>query len=347
VSPRVGTFGSANVTVGPSASPFTPIANCPTPSASSGRTTDHAFDGTEDDQPVNDDVCSGRAGQPEQRVGSVLRCDVLVDAPPRTVAGVLRDSAVAAEALARHGHRVTAPVRLLAPGNELRVAVSLLGFRIPLRTRITRIDVEGMTSVMAGGPLRALAHVVTLTPGPVGTRMCDELRWTGPLGPLGRLTDRLLVRRAMRRVLAARAEVIAARAEELAAAPAVVATALVRDGRVLVAQRTRPPDLAGRWELPGGRVEPGEDEAAAVVRECREELGTEVVPDGRVGTDLPISVGVLRVHRARLAPGTPEPRALEHAAVRWVDATEAPTVDWVDADRAVVADLVRMLAAER
>ena len=281
-------------------------------------------------------------GPRERRFGSILRHDVLVDAPPRTVAGVLRDSTVAAEALHRLGHRVTAPVRLLAPGDELRVAVRLLsGVRIPLRTRITHVDAGGMTSVLARGPLKALAHVVTLTPSPVGTWLRDELRWTGPLGPFGGLADRVLVRRAMRRVLAARAEVIAARAEELASAPAVVATALIRDGRLLVAQRTRPPALAGRWELPGGRVEPGEDEAAAVVRECREELGTEVVPDGRVGTDLPIDVGVLRVHRARPVPGAPEPRALEHAAVRWVDAAEVPAVDWVDADRAVVGDLVR------
>ena len=140
---------------------------------------------------------------------------------------------------------------------------------------------------------------------------------------------------------------LTAHAERLAAAPAVVATALVRDGCVLVAQRIRPPDLAGRWELPGGRVEPGEGEAAAVVRECREELGTEVVPDGRVGTDLPIAVGVLRVHRAQPAPDAPEPRALEHAAVRWVDAMQVPGLEWVDADRAVVADLVRLLTVER
>jgi 8-oxo-dGTP diphosphatase len=297
---------------------------------------------------VSDDVCSGLADPPEERrFRSVLRIAVLVDAPPRTVAGALRDSAVAAEALQHEGHRVTAPVRLLAPGDEVRVSVRLVpGRRIPLRTRVTRIDAEGMTSVLACGPLRALAHVVTLTPSPVGTWMCDELRWTGPLGPLGRLADRVVVRRALRRVLAARAAVISARAERLAAAPVVVATALIRDGRVLVAQRTRPPELAGRWELPGGRVEPGEDEAVAIVRECREELGTEVVPAGRVGTDLPISVGVLRVHRARPAPGAPEPRALEHAAVRWVDVSELPAVDWVDADRAVVGDLVRMLAAE-
>ncbi len=276
---------------------------------------------------------------------AVLDADVLVDAPPRAVAGVLRDTEAAAEALGRAGHRLTAPARLLAPGDELRVAVRVVpGLRVPLRTRVTHVDAHGMTSVLVAGPLRALTHVVTLTPGPVGTWVRDELRWTTPGGPLGRLADPVL-RRLLRRVVAARADVLATRAAELAAVPVVVATALVRDGRVLVAQRTRPAALAGRWELPGGRVEPGEDEPAAVVRECREELGVEVVPDGRVGTDLPIAAGVLRVYRAQPAPGTAEPRALDHAAVRWVDAAQVPDVDWVDADRAVVADLVRLLTA--
>jgi 8-oxo-dGTP diphosphatase len=278
---------------------------------------------------------------------AALSADALVDAPPRTVAGVLRDATVAAEALGREGHRLTAPGRLLAVGDEVRLAVRVLpGLRIPVRTRITRLDPGGMTSALAGGPVRGLAHVVTLAPGPEGTLLRDELRWTTPFGPLGRLVDQVLVRPLVRRVLAARARAITTRAAQLAEAPAVVATALVRDGRVLAAQRTRPPDLAGQWELPGGRVEPGEDEAAAVVRECREELGTDVLPDGRVGTDLPIAVGVLRVHRARPAPGAPDPQALEHAAVRWVDAAEVPQVRWVEADRAVVADLVRLLEAE-
>ncbi len=276
--------------------------------------------------------------------GAVLRTDVLVDAPLRTVAGVLRDATVVAEAVGRDGHRLTAPARLLTVGDEVRLAVRVLpGLRIPVRTRITGVDERGLTSTLAAGPVRAVAHDMTLTAGPVGTWLHDELRWTAPLGPLGRLADRLLLRRLLRRVLRARAETITAHAERLAAAPVVVATALIRDGRVLVARRARPPELAGRWELPGGRVEPGEDEPAAVVRECREELGTEVVPDGRVGTDLPIAAGVLRVHRARPAAGAAEPVALEHTALRWVDATQVPDLDWVDADRAVVDDLVRLL----
>ncbi|MDN5934137.1 MAG: NUDIX domain-containing protein [Pseudonocardia sp.] len=129
----------------------------------------------------------------------------------------------------------------------------------------------------------------------------------------------------------------------MAAAPVVVATALFRGHTVLVAQRTRPPALAGRWELPGGLVEPGESEAAAVVRECREELATDVLVGGRLGTDLRIDAGVLRVHVARLAAGAPDPRPLEHSGLCWVTAAELPAVDWVDADRAVVADLVHMI----
>lgn len=276
--------------------------------------------------------------------GAVLHSDLLIDAPPRTVAGVLRDTRAAAEALGRGGHRFTAPGPLLVEGDVVRLATRVLpGLRIPVRTRISRVGVDGMASVLTAGPLRALTHVVTLTPTPVGTWVCDELRWTTPFGPLGRLADRVLFRGVLHVVLAARAEVLTARAERLAVAPVVVAAAVVRHGRVLAAQRARPPALAGRWELPGGRVEAGEDEATAVVRECREELGTEVVVDGRLGTDLPIDAGVLRVHTAQLASDAPAPRALDHAAVRWVDAAQVPGLDWVDADRAVVADLVRVL----
>ena len=123
----------------------------------------------------------------------------------------------------------------------------------------------------------------------------------------------------------------------------VVATALVRDGRLLAAQRTRPPELAGRWELPGGRVEDGESEADAVARECREELGALVRATGRLGPDLPIAAGLLRVHRAELLPDSPEPVALEHAALRWVGASDLDGLDWVDADRAVLPDLTAVL----
>ncbi|MHA6780418.1 (deoxy)nucleoside triphosphate pyrophosphohydrolase [Pseudonocardia saturnea] len=245
-----------------------------------------------------------------------------IAAPPRTVAGALRD----ADVLRRCGFRIEAPTRWLAAGDEVRIMVG----HAPPTLRIDTVSAGGMAA--SGG---AFALVVTLTAEGDGTRMVDELRWAVEPGPA--------VRALADRVLAARAAEIAAAAGALAAAPAVVATALFRGHAVLAAQRTRPPALAGRWELPGGRVEPGESEAAAVVRECREELGTDVVVAGRLGTDLRIDVGVLRVHVARLAAGAPDPRALEHSGLRWVTAAEVPALDWVDADRAVVADLVDRL----
>ena len=56
----------------------------------------------------------------------------------------------------------------------------------------------------------------------------------------------------------------------------VVAGALISGAALLVAQRERPPELAGLWELPGGKVAAGESDEAALARELQEELGVEV-----------------------------------------------------------------------
>lgn len=121
-----------------------------------------------------------------------------------------------------------------------------------------------------------------------------------------------------------------------------MAAAIVVDGRLLLAQRVRPPELAGQWELPGGKVEVGETAAAAVVREIREELAIEVVGAQRIGVDVPLGNGlVLRAYRTSIVSGTPQ--ALDHAAVKWVDATELREMNLVENDRAWLADLVAML----
>ncbi|MFC5993935.1 NUDIX domain-containing protein [Pseudonocardia hispaniensis] len=275
-----------------------------------------------------------------------LQSSTLIAAPPRTVAGWLRDSEVAEEALARAGHGLTTPARLLAVDDEVQLDARLgPGLRIGLSTRIVAISPAGMTSVLVRGPVRELEHVTSLSPAPGGTLVCDQIRWYPRCGALGRIADAAIVHPLVRRLLAARAAVLTQRAAALVVTPVVVATALVRNGRVLAAQRSRPAALAGRWELPGGRVEPGESETDAVVRECREELGTLVRPDGRLGTDLPIDVGVLRVHRAAPVPGAPEPRPLEHRDVRWVGPHELADLDWVDADRAVLDDVAAELTS--
>jgi 8-oxo-dGTP diphosphatase len=139
------------------------------------------------------------------------------------------------------------------------------------------------------------------------------------------------------------------RAEKPEVVPAVVvAAALVRNGRVLAQQRAYPPELAGRWELPGGRVEPQESARQALVRECREELAVEVVPGEQLGSDVQLSGGyVLRVHVARLAQPTATPVPVEHEALRWVEVAELATLDWLDPDRAILPDLEVLLRAHR
>ena len=81
----------------------------------------------------------------------------------------------------------------------------------------------------------------------------------------------------------------------------VVAGIVVESGRVLLAQRSRHRSFPLLWEFPGGKVEPGEQPEAALVREFREELGIEVEPAG-IYTSIEYS-GRDRNHCARLCHG--------------------------------------------
>jgi 8-oxo-dGTP diphosphatase len=123
----------------------------------------------------------------------------------------------------------------------------------------------------------------------------------------------------------------------------VVAAAVISGSKLLVAQRVRPPELAGRWELPGGKVGPGETERDALARELAEELGleiTDVAVGERLGDDILLNgTTILRAYRVRLIRGEPHPR--DHQALRWVTAAELHEVDWVPADRGWLKDLAQ------
>jgi 8-oxo-dGTP diphosphatase len=122
----------------------------------------------------------------------------------------------------------------------------------------------------------------------------------------------------------------------------VVGAAIVRDGRVLAARRTRPASAAGRWEFPGGKVEPGESPAAALVREVAEELGCTIAVDAWLPGSVPIGdTHELRVATAVLVDGDPEPT--EHDRLRWLDADALDDVDWLEPDRPFLAALAGMM----
>jgi 8-oxo-dGTP diphosphatase len=124
----------------------------------------------------------------------------------------------------------------------------------------------------------------------------------------------------------------------------VVAGALIVSGRVLVAQRARPPELAGRWELPGGKVGPGETDASALARELAEELGVEVAVGSRLGDDVALSATMtLRAYFVtQTCQRRPQPH--DHRALRWLALCELERLDWVPADRAWLPELMQMLS---
>ena len=124
----------------------------------------------------------------------------------------------------------------------------------------------------------------------------------------------------------------------------VVAGALVEGGSLLVAQRSRPPELAGLWELPGGKVAVGERDEDALARELREELGIDVTVGARLGDDVALGASiVLRAYLVTQTGGVLQP--IDHRALRWVGADELDGLPWVPADRAWLPELSQALRA--
>lgn len=125
----------------------------------------------------------------------------------------------------------------------------------------------------------------------------------------------------------------------------VVGAAIVHERRLLAQQRAWPSRHAGRWELPGGRVEPGESDAAALARECAEELAVDVTVGDRVGHDVPLGdSATLRIYAATLVDPAAAPRPVEHTALRWLSAAELDAVDWLDADRVLLPHLFALVS---
>ncbi|NED95415.1 NUDIX domain-containing protein [Phytoactinopolyspora alkaliphila] len=129
----------------------------------------------------------------------------------------------------------------------------------------------------------------------------------------------------------------------------VVAAAIVdrldRPARLLAARRTAPPALAGQWELPGGKTEPGEAPADALLRELREELGVRVRLGAQITGPLdghwPLASALtLRLWWAEIVDGEPMPLQ-DHDQIRWLEAGRWLDVAWIPADRTAVSEMVR------
>ena len=116
----------------------------------------------------------------------------------------------------------------------------------------------------------------------------------------------------------------------------VAAAVLEERGRFFATQRGGGP-FRGKWEFPGGKLEPGECAQQALIREIREELDTEIAVVEYLTTveydapDFHLSMAcfLCRVCRGELT-------LKEHMAGRWLFADEMDELDWLPADRAVV-----------
>jgi len=126
----------------------------------------------------------------------------------------------------------------------------------------------------------------------------------------------------------------------------LVTCAILTDaaGRVLIARRPEGKSLAGLWEFPGGKVEPGETPEACLIRELDEELGITVAPDDLTPWRF-VSFSYDRFHllmpawRVMRWQGTPQ--ALEHSALAWTAPADLDTAQMPPADAPLVTALQR------
>ena len=124
------------------------------------------------------------------------------------------------------------------------------------------------------------------------------------------------------------------------AARTLIAVAVVEhESRFLIGQRSEKAVLAGRWEFPGGKVEPGETPEQAAVRECREETGLNVLVTGSYPTvDHEYEHGRLRLYFFACRPV--DPQAEPQHGFRWMPRQELARYEFPVANEALIKRLI-------
>lgn len=128
----------------------------------------------------------------------------------------------------------------------------------------------------------------------------------------------------------------------------VVAALIWEGNRFMICQRPAHKARGLLWEFVGGKVEPGETDRQALIRECREELDITVLP-GEVFMDVVHEYPDLTVHLVlfHAAIGVGTPKLLEHHDLKWILPAEIPNYDFCPADEEILKRIMEEYGSKR
>ena len=282
-----------------------------------------------------------------------LRATLLIDAPEGAVRRVLRRTDVWTRTVRALGARAdvatvgapAGPRGRLEDGDLIRVRRDGGSVLWPPRSLILRVDLQAEeadqlpTLDLLAGPLGRCHVGLTSVATGAGTLVTVDVRV--------RAVPAVLTATLRRRVLAAAQVFLGIALLAAREIQVVVAGAVIENGKVLAARRTAPSELAGFWELPGGKVDPGESEQDALRRELAEELGIAVTVGERIGAGRRSRRQPAVALLSRADAGGSPMRPNEHDAAPWVDADGLDAVDWLAADRQILPDAASRTACRR
>jgi len=121
----------------------------------------------------------------------------------------------------------------------------------------------------------------------------------------------------------------------------VVAAVILRDGKILIGQRKRGGRHPLKWEFPGGKVEPGEDPRAALIRELREELNVDAVIGEELDSyEVNYGDGIhILLHFYRVTQFQGELRNQDFEQITWEQPERLPEYDFLDGDVTFVSQM--------
>lgn len=261
-----------------------------------------------------------------------LRCATSIDAPAEAARQALRQPQVWIRAATAAGgmFEVSTRTTTLEPEQLVRFRPRRVG-----RPFLLRVENDSELPIL--GPVEgSLRTWIRIVPSVVSTAggcaVSVRLEWLGP--------TRILYP-TLRPALVRYGELLLGIVTLVAREPVrVVAGAIVDGGRVLVARRAGTSgDEAGRWEFPGGKVQPGESDEDALERELLEELGWRTRVREQLGSTVSVRPGVeLSCYRVERT-GEEQAVLVDHDEVRWVGPDELGSLDLLDADRALLEPL--------